>query len=533
METLKQGWKNPIDYLNYCLTLKKEFEKGPEVISLTAKSMKGNGDAVGCRDMAVSTAYQCYAPGVTAMRGRDDEKSLSVATSTLDSGHHTTRQHGQYTFKIMMSRAAAHDFFNDFPYYNTSQQSQRYVEIEKDHFLIPAGLNEGQRDNFIKTANRANERYFQMIDKLAPVVKKALKDDDFPLKTRDDKAKKAAQEIARYVLPVNQFTLLDYSISELTLLRMFRVSQQRHVSDESRYIVGRMVEELSKVDKQILEELRVPLVIRDEEIEYDEKLIKGFKKEFDDNLGGHVSKLEYFDNQSRELVARSVRSVLGVSKQEMSDKKALEKLLNPKDNLLLGDVYESGQLDPLTKCLRLANFQFAVKLSHSGDSQRQRHRTIAGATPPMEAIYDGSPDYYVPMIVRGKGELSDFYSECQEELIEGINRSMDLGVDKKTALYLLSNAQNIRLYERGDGLDLLHRFKLRLCKNAQEEIWNMAVDQARQVVEVFPEMDQILRPPCDLRKQTGVMPPCPEGTRFCGQRVWDMNVTDTDFIRRI
>ena len=35
-----------------------------------------------------------------------------------------------------------------------------------------------------------------------------------------------------------------------------------------------------------------------------------------------------------------------------------------------------------------------------------------------------------------------------------------------------------------------------------------------------------LLPPCTLRKMAGAAPICPEGDRFCGVRVWKMEIAD-------
>jgi hypothetical protein len=66
---------------------------------------------------------------------------------------------------------------------------------------------------------------------------------------------------------------------------------------------------------------------------------------------------------------------------------------------------------------------------------------------------------------------------------------------------------------------------MRLCYLAQEEIWRASVEEAQQIREVNPRIGRWLLPPCSQRAAAGVRPICPEGERFCGVRVWKLDLT--------
>ena len=66
---------------------------------------------------------------------------------------------------------------------------------------------------------------------------------------------------------------------------------------------------------------------------------------------------------------------------------------------------------------------------------------------------------------------------------------------------------------------------MRLCYNAQEEIWRASKEEAEQILEVEPELGRWLLPPCGLRDRAGAKPICPEGTRYCGEPVWRYPIT--------
>jgi len=89
----------------------------------------------------------------------------------------------------------------------------------------------------------------------------------------------------------------------------------------------------------------------------------------------------------------------------------------------------------------------------------------------------------------------------------------------RIALYLLPNAKSIRLVESGSLLHLLHKWTMRTCFNAQEEIYQSSLDEIAQLREVHPQLAKYIGPPCYLR--AGVTTPiCTEGSHFCGIKVW-------------
>jgi len=96
---------------------------------------------------------------------------------------------------------------------------------------------------------------------------------------------------------------------------------------------------------------------------------------------------------------------------------------------------------------------------------------------------------------------------------------LDRGVPHEFALYLLPNAKAIRLVESGSLLHLLHKWTMRTCFNAQEEIYQSSIEEVEQVRAVFPELARYIGPPCHLR--AGISTPiCTEGSHFCGVKVW-------------
>jgi len=111
------------------------------------------------------------------------------------------------------------------------------------------------------------------------------------------------------------------------------------------------------------------------------------------------------------------------------------------------------------------------------------------------------------------------YQRGMAEAWAAKNELLGRGVAREFALYLLPNAKAIRLIETGSLLHLLHKWTMRTCFNAQEEIYQASLEEVAQLREVHPEIARFIGPPCHLR--AGIATPiCTEGSHFCGVKVW-------------
>lgn len=520
-------------YLNECLRLREKFENPPEVILLLATQALPGNPQVSAVDIAVSTALQCYSPGVSAMKHRPEPKYQAIADSTLDAGHHTTRMHIYYTWRLeSVTRSVTHDVFHAYPFYNSEQQSQRFVEAKMGNCQVPF-LNEKQRSLYLHASEFANSQYFVFLDLLKPEIDARMQE-MYPQvgwqvkKTSErlnSKAAKLRQEIARYILPIGQFTTYDHTLNEIQLLRLFHASRLSSFSDEARYIIAEMVRSVANLDPSIWKDLRAP-ADPSGKTDYNYGSIERHKKEFDKGLSGSLSRMHYLSPDTKQELAQAIRNVFGQERQAISDSEALDMVMNPSRNKLLADVYEVGMHDPATDALRQVNISFDTKLSHTADSQRQRHRRTPAATPPLTAIYDGKPDYIMPMIISDTPELSSRYEEIMENMYQDINRCLDCGMPLEYALLLLPNAHALRVVESGDLFDWLHRFKQRLCYLAQEEIFQISVEQTQKIIEAIPETEKMILAPCGIRQAAGIHPRCPEGDRWCGKAVYRMKLSE-------
>ena len=152
-------------------------------------------------------------------------------------------------------------------------------------------------------------------------------------------------------------------------------------------------------------------------------------------------------------------------------------MLNPARNPYRRETLNVGVHAPMMRPLDHAHFTFAKKISHTADSQDQRHRMVPGSRPLLTLADTRSPDYITPMLIRENPRALEIYQQAMEEAWAAKNELLDRGVPREFALYLLPNAKAIRLVESGSLLHLLHKWTMRTCFNAQEEIYQASIEE--------------------------------------------------------
>ena len=490
----------------------------------------------------LATARTCYSPKGIVPDVELDDRWAGLARSLYQAGHHTTLQHAQFQFSLAnVSRHFIWAFLHSHPFYNSEQVSQRYVEVRPGNVAVPP-LDGSALEVYRDAVERQMADYKRLIELLVPGTTDAYYGRFPGRRAHADKyakeIRKRAQEVARYVLPVATFAYLYHTVSGITLLRYARLCEQVDASSETRIVIRAMVDALLEHDPDYATILEEPLAL-EETAEF--RLLNGvssrsatngrdatagtdradaFRDEFDRSLEGRVSRLVDWGTRNEEVLADAVREVLGEPRAALSDDEAIELALDPARNPLLGEALNLTTHGKLTRALFHPHYTFRKKLSHAADSQDQRHRMTPGSRPALTAHVTGAPDYVVPRLVLEDPAVERGYRESMERTWDDMAAIRRAGAPAEFAEYLLPNAVSVRFTESADLLNLWHKHAMRLCYNAQEEIWQASVEEAAQIREVNPRIGRHLLPPCSIRHRGGQRPVCPEGTRFCGERVW-------------
>ena len=482
-----------------------------------------------------STAKTCYSShGIVADESIEFPKDENLIADLLKAGHHTTFEHQYFQFAISnVSRYAVWSLLHSHPYFNSEQVSQRYTKVLPNYTYTPK-LPPEEKKVYCNTLELQYSFYEELFKLLLPNIDRIYFEKyparkKYPDKYRSEIEKKS-REIARYILPIGTFTYLYHTINTITLLRYYKKIILKQSSMEEELLVRMMVKEVTLFDPQfakIIEEINCQAIIT-EDLEI--KISKEFKNSFDAELDGYSSKLVDYGINAETTLADSVRMYYGKSKKEIDDVNAIAKILNPAENKTLSSEIVLTNNILLSKALNHVRYTFKKKLSHAADSQNQRHRTIQSSGFELTNMDMSEPDFIVPKLISIDSKANERYSGMMETIWSNINKLINIGISQKTIVYLLPNAVTLRLIESGNLLNYHHKYAMRLCYNAQEEIWQNALDEVKQISSVQPNIGKYLLPPCTLRYLGDEHPICPEGKRFCGVKVWQKKIMEYDRI---
>ena len=482
-------------------------------------------------DGAIAAARTCYSPRVIATNEITDKQRDTIGALTFDAGHHTVYQHANFEFGLEnISRQFVWTFLHSYPFYNSEQSSQRYVKLKEPRAFVPP--LSGEALTVYETAIlRAWDRYAELSALLKDDALAILKELRYVrpttsperLKQIERDAEKRAIETARYVIPIAAFTSMVHTISGIVLHRLHRMVNSGDAPYETRSVVGEMVRQVREWDPMFfdkvgpgpidggdLPEARFPSPHGDGD---------RYAARFDSRLNGRWSRLRDTSPDAEEIVAEAVRSVFGLTPDDMTDDEAIDRVMNPARNRYRLDVLNVSYHSPLMRALHHATYVFDKRLSHTADSQDQRHRMVPASRPLMTFADTTAPDFITPRLIAANPRAKAVYDCAMREAWTAKNRLLELDVPLEFALYVLPNAKTLRFIESGSLLALLHKWTLRTCFNAQEEIFLASMDEIEQVRAAHPRIGRFIGPPCVVRNGL-VSPRCTEGSHFCGVPVW-------------
>jgi flavin-dependent thymidylate synthase len=482
-------------------------------------------------DGAIAAARTCYAPRVITAAEITEKQRDTIGKLTFDAGHHTVYQHANFEFGLEnVSRQFVWSALHSHPFYNSEQQSQRYVKLGEPRAVVPP-LDGAARDIYERAIVEAWESYarlstllrddtIRILRELRHVTPRASAD---RLKAIEREAEKKAIETARYVIPLAACTAMVHTISGLTLYRLMRMANASDTPWEARLVIDAMVDAVRQHDPMFIDRIDVIALGADEitEAGFATPQPNGdaFAAAFDARMQGRVAQLVDHSPGAEEIIAEAVRAVFSLADEELSTDEALERLLNPARNPYRLDTINVAYHSPLMRTLQHASYTFRKRLSHTADSQDQRHRMVPGSRPLMALADTARPDYVTPRLIAANPAALAEYERAMERAWTAKNQLLALGVPLELALYVIPNAKVLRFIESGPLIALLHKWTMRTCFNAQEEIYLASMEEVAQVRAIHPRLARFVGPPCVVRNGL-VSPRCTEGAKFCGVPVW-------------
>ena len=193
--------------------------------------------------IVAQSARLCYsALGIEELRGKlNDESIIKLVKKIMKLGHYSVLEHATFTFAIEgISRVTSHQLVRH-RLASFSQQSQRYVKIDKEGFpyVIPKSIEKDEKlaKIFINAVKELDEIYQLLLD--------------HNIKAED----------ARYILPQAVTTKMIISANARELLHIFKLRCCNRAQWEIRKLAMNMLKEVKSIAPTIFENAGPPCVL--------------------------------------------------------------------------------------------------------------------------------------------------------------------------------------------------------------------------------------------------------------------------------
>src|SRR6202008_1845041 len=323
-------------------------------------------------DSAIAAARTCYSSHLITPEEITDKQRLNIGAATFYSGHHTVYQHAHFEFGLEnVSRQFVWSFLHAHPFYNSEQQSQRYVRLDRAQAYVPPvataenpKFGAAEREIYERAIARAWDCYRELTQLLHPAAREILSDIwhvsamSHPKRVQkvERQSEKRAIEVARYVLPVAAFTTMVHTLSGIVLHRLWRMSAASDTPSEARLVIGEMVARVREIDPQFFDRFDNPPM--DEPVEWAgapraaQTGGEAFAREFDAKLGSLTSQLVDHSPRALAVMADAYRAVVGLTVAECPDTEALDRMLNPARNPYRRETLNIGVHAPIMRALQ-------------------------------------------------------------------------------------------------------------------------------------------------------------------------------------
>lgn len=176
--------------------------------------------------IAASAAKLCYSSsGIDSiMEGLTEEKTADFIDMLVSVGHESVMEHVSFTFGIEgISRACSHQLVRH-RIASYSQKSQRYVNENGFDYIIPPEIEKipEAKAEFERAIENITESYEKIADLLTESHKKKFAEQGVDERLAASKARKLANEDARFILPNACETKIVVTMNVRSLFNFFR-----------------------------------------------------------------------------------------------------------------------------------------------------------------------------------------------------------------------------------------------------------------------------------------------------------------------
>ncbi len=184
---------------------------------------------------AAHAALTCYNEDIPDREKMGGGQVREILEKIKESGHHSVIEHASFTFAIHdVSRSLTHQLVRH-RLASYSQQSQRYVDIEKFDPVVPDSISENEE---------CSEKYQDFMEEVK--------------ETYNDLKEEVPLEDARYVLPNATKSNIIVTMNARELWHFFSLRCCKRAQWEIRDMANRMLDEVKEVAPIIFEDAGAP-----------------------------------------------------------------------------------------------------------------------------------------------------------------------------------------------------------------------------------------------------------------------------------
>ena len=162
---------------------------------------------------------------------------------------------------------------------------------------------------------------------------------------------------------------------------------------------------------------------------------------------------------------------------------------------IMKSCYESGH----KSVLEFAQFHFHIEgISRACSMQLVRNRTAKFAQRSQRWCSEDGFEVVTPLSILTKHTAKATYDRLMHQIESVYEELQRLGIPNEDARFVLPNACCTNIDVSFDLRNLAHFMNERLCRKAQWEIRELAIQMKNRVLEVFPEAASMLVPKCEM-----------------------------------
>lgn len=184
----------------------------------------------------------------------------------------------------------------------------------------------------------------------------------------------------------------------------------------------------------------------------------------------------------------------------------------PTKGAIMRHCYKSGH----HSVLEFADFHFKISgVSRALTHQLVRHRLASFAQRSQRYCEEDGFEFVTPHTIEHNPEALAIFEDIIFDIKNSYSRLIELGIPAEDARFILPNACASEINVKMNLRELIHFMNERLCSCAQWEIREMAAKMRDAVLEVCPEIKDMLVPKCE--KDSSLCYCTESGSRSCGR----------------